>query len=118
MATDSDFNPHPTDSDFNPHPANLIALAGVFFYFSPFKPDSQGPWSHWGDLAVAGFIIERTCQAPVVEISPCVPPVFPGREKYAIRIPMMKKTNPRPGRTHDCAFNPGSRRHSSGFSGM
>jgi hypothetical protein len=23
-----------TDSDFNPHPATLIALAGVFFYFS------------------------------------------------------------------------------------
>ena len=40
------------------------------------------------------------------------------RQKYTIRLPAAKKINPKPGRIHACAFNPGSRRHSFGFSGM
>ena len=31
-----------TDSDFNPHPANLIAIAGIFFYFSSARWNWKG----------------------------------------------------------------------------
>ncbi len=55
---------------------------------------------------------------PVANIWSRLSLVFFGREKYAIRQPTVKKTNPKPGKNQACNFIPGSRRHSSGFSGM